>query len=68
VRRYGDSTVGTRVVSGEDVSVRFGNLDDMGKVTAEESESAPYLGQKDSLFSRKTKPSAIGTGRRRADG
>ena len=68
VKRYGDLTGGTGVVSGDDTGLRDGDLTEMVKADADGSESALCLGQYSALFHRKTKPSAIGTGRRKADG
>ena len=68
MKRYGDLTGGTGVVSGDDTGLRDGDLADMVKAAADGSESVPCLMQYSVLFHRETKPSAIGTGRRRADG
>jgi hypothetical protein len=68
VKRYGDLTGGTGVVSGDDTGPRVGDLADMVKAAADGLESVSCLGQYSALFHRKTKPSAIGAGRRRADG
>ena len=68
MKRYGDLTGGTGVVSGDDTGLRDGDLTEMVKAAADGSESVSCLGQYSVLFQRKTKPSAIGAGRRRADG
>jgi hypothetical protein len=68
VKRYGDLTSGTGVVSGDDVGPRVGDLSELVNAGAEGSEFVLCRGQHSVLFHRKTKPSAIGAGRQRADG
>lgn len=68
MKRYGDLTGGTGVVSGDDMGSRAGDLTEMVKADADGSESALCLGRYSALFQRKTKRPAIGTGRQRADG
>ncbi len=68
VKCYGDLTGGTVVMSGDEAGRFIGDLAELVRFAADGSGSVPCLVRQSALFHRKTKPSAIGTGRRRADG
>ena len=68
VKRYGDLTGGTGVMSGNEMGRLVGDLVEMVKFAADCSGYVPCLVLQSSLIHRRTKPSAIGTRTRRADG
>ena len=68
VKCYGDLREGTGALSGKDIGPRTVDLLELGEAATDDSESAACAGRYSVLFQRKAKPSAIGAGRRRADG
>ncbi len=68
MKRYGDLTAGGGVMRGNKMGRLVSDLAELVKFAADGSGSVPCLVGQSALFQRKTKPSAIGTGRRRADG